>query len=226
MHVLIVEDERTLREGLVDLLEAAGHETVAVADGPSAVARGLADPFDVVLLDLMLPGLPGVEVCRKLRTARPALPIVMLTARGAESDKVVGLAAGADDYVTKPFSNRELLARLDAVVRRAGAAPAEEEVHIVDDCSLDLGRLLVQRDGIETPLTPREAGILRWLARQRNRAVSRGELLERVWGVASDLQTRTVDMTIAKLRQKIERDPTDPRIILTVTGVGYRWGPE
>jgi DNA-binding response OmpR family regulator len=225
VDVLVVEDEPTLREGLRDLLEAAGHRVVAVGDGLDAVDRGLAEPFDVVLLDLMLPRLPGIEVCRRLRTARPALPIVMLTARGAEDEKVAGLAAGADDYVTKPFGVRELLARLDAVVRRAGARPADEEVLDVDGCRIDLGRLVVQRDGVEVTLTPREAGVLRWLYRHRTRAVSRAELLERVWGAAADLQTRTVDMTVVKLRQKVERDPSDPRIVVTVTGVGYRWGP-
>jgi two-component system response regulator VicR len=127
--------------------------------------------------------------------------------------------------VTKPFGVRELLARLDAVVRRAGARPADEEVLDVDGCRIDLGRLVVQRDGVEVTLTPREAGVLRWLYRHRTRAVSRAELLERVWGAAADLQTRTVDMTVVKLRQKVERDPSDPRIVVTVTGVGYRWGP-
>lgn len=224
MDVLVVEDEPTLREGLRDLLEAAGHRVVAVGDGLDAVDRGLAEAFDVVLLDLMLPRLHGLEVCRRLRTARPALPIVMLTARGAEDEKVAGLAAGADDYVTKPFGVRELLARLDAVVRRAGAAPVDEEVVDADGCRIDLGRLVAERDGVEVSLTPREAGVVRWLYRHRTRAVSRAELLERVWGAAADLQTRTVDMTIVKLRQKVERDPTDPRIVVTVTGVGYRWG--
>ena len=224
MNVLVVEDEPTLRDGLCDLLEAAGHRVVAVGDGLDAVERGLAEAFDVVLLDLMLPRLDGLEVCRRLRTARPALPIVMLTARGAEDEKVAGLAAGADDYVTKPFGVRELLARLEAVVRRAGSAPSDEEVIEVDGCLLDLGRLTAERDGVTVGLTPREAGVLRWLYRHRTRAVTRPELLERVWGAAADLQTRTVDMTVVKLRQKIERDPSEPRIVETVTGVGYRWG--
>lgn len=224
MRVLVVEDERLLREGLTDLLEAAGHEPVAAADGPQAVELGLASSFDLVLLDLMLPGLDGLEVCRRLRTARPTLPIIMLTARGAEHEKVTGLAAGADDYITKPFGVRELLARIDAVVRRSGYAPATEEIIDIDGCRLDLGRLVASRDDAEVALTPREAGILRWLYRHRARAVSRAELLERVWGAAGDIQTRTVDMTIVKLRQKIERDPAAPAIVETVTGVGYRWG--
>ncbi|MCU0304447.1 MAG: response regulator transcription factor [Thermoanaerobaculales bacterium] len=224
MRILIVEDEQRLRDGLVDLLSAAGHEVTAIGDGRSAVEVGTATGFDLVLLDLMLPQLDGIEVCRRLRQARPALPILMLTARGSETDKVAGFAAGADDYVTKPFGVRELLARVDAFARRASAAPAEPELVELDGCTLDLGRHLASRDGRETHLTAREVGILRWLHRQRRRTVSRAELLERVWGTSGDLQTRTVDMTIAKLRQKIERDPAEPRIVVTVTGAGYAWG--
>jgi len=224
VRILIVEDELTLREGLADLLAAAGHSVEAFEKGADAVEAGLREAFDVVLLDLMLPDLDGVEVCRRLRRARPTLAILMLTARGSEDDKVAGLEAGADDYLTKPFAVRELLARVDALGRRAAAAPAEPEVIEADGCVLDLGRLSARRDDGVINLTPREAGILRWLHRQRARAVSRAELLERVWGSAGDLQTRTVDMTIANLRQKIERDPAQPRIVLTVTGAGYAWG--
>ncbi len=224
MRILIVEDERTLREGLVDLLTAAGHSVEAFESGSEAVAAGVRDAFDLVVLDLMLPDIDGVEVCRRLRRARPSLSILMLTARGSEDDKVAGLEAGADDYLTKPFAVRELLARIDALGRRATATPAEPEVIEADGCVLDLGRLSARRGDRATSLTPREAGILRWLHRQRARAVSRSELLERVWGSTGDLQTRTVDMTIANLRQKIERDPAEPRIVLTVTGAGYAWG--
>ena len=224
MRILIVEDEPALREGLVDLLTAADHEVVAEAEGKTAVERGTGEVFDLVLLDLMLPDLDGVEVCRRLRKARPSLPILMLTARGSEDDKVAGFEAGADDYLTKPFAVRELLARIDALRRRAAAAPAEPEVIEADGCVLDLGRLEASREGEVVSLTPREAGIVRWLYRQRNRAVPRAELLERIWGSSGDLQTRTVDMTIANLRQKIERDPSQPLIVVTVTGAGYAWG--
>jgi DNA-binding response OmpR family regulator len=226
MKILVVEDEQRLREGLVDLLSAAEHEVAAVGDGRAALEMGMAEAFDLVLLDLMLPQIDGIEVCRRLRQARPALPILMLTARGAEDDKVAGFAAGADDYVTKPFGVRELLARIDAFARRASSAPAEPEVLELDGCTMDLGRHQADRGGDTVHLTAREVGILRWLHRHRIRAVSRSELLERVWGTSGDLQTRTVDMTIAKLRQKIERDPTDPRIVVTVTGAGYAWGGE
>jgi DNA-binding response OmpR family regulator len=224
MRILIVEDERTLREGLSDLLSAAGHEVIAHENGREAVESGIQQVFDLVLLDLMLPDLDGIEVCRRLRRARPSLHILMLTARGSEDDKVAGLEAGADDYLTKPFAVRELLARVTALGRRAAAVPAEPEIVEADGCTIDLGRLEANRDGEAVSLTPREAGILRWLYRHRARAVPRSELLERIWGSSGELQTRTVDMTIANLRQKVERDPSEPRIVLTVTGAGYAWG--
>jgi DNA-binding response OmpR family regulator len=224
MRVLIVEDEQALREGLTDLLSAAGHEVTATEHGKEAVTFGTEEAFDLVLLDLMLPDLDGVEVCRRLRRARPTLHILMLTARGSEDDKVAGLDAGADDYLTKPFAVRELLARISALGRRAAAMPSEPEILEVDGCTLDLGRLEAVRDQESIKITPREAGILRWLYRHRARAVSRAELLETIWGSSGDLQTRTVDMTIANLRQKIERNPSEPRILLTITGAGYAWG--
>jgi DNA-binding response OmpR family regulator len=226
MRILVVEDEHRLREGLVDLLSAADHEVTAVGNGRTAMETGIAETFDLVLLDLMLPQMDGIEVCRRLRQARPALPILMLTARGAEDDKVAGFAAGADDYVTKPFGVRELLARIEAFARRASSVPSEPEILDLDDCTMDLGRHQASRGDETTHLTAREVGILRWLHRQSSRAVPRSELLERVWGTSGDLQTRTVDMTIAKLRQKIERDPTNPKIVVTVTGAGYAWGED
>ena len=228
MRVLIVEDERSLREALVDLLTSRGFAVEAVADGLTAAERGVAADLDLVLLDLALPRLDGVEVCRRLRMARPALPILILTARGSEDERVRGLKAGADDYLTKPFGTRELLARIEALQRRAAIAPADAERLDVDGCLLDLGRCEASRNGSAIALTPREVGILRWLHRHRARAVSRVELLQTVWGTPTDaadeLQTRTVDMTIANLRQKIEREPSEPRIIVTVKGVGYAWG--
>lgn len=221
----MVEDERALREGLVDLLTAAGYETVGAADGDQGLTLALNEGFDLLVLDLMLPKRDGLDVCRRVREARPSQPVLMLTARGGEGDKVAGFAAGADDYLTKPFGVRELLARVEALLRRAAAAPSPPEVLHADGCTLDLGRHVASRDGQEVALTPREVGILRWLARQRHRAVPRSELLERVWGARGDLQTRTVDMAVVKLRQKIEVDPSEPRIVVTVTGVGYAWGP-
>jgi DNA-binding response OmpR family regulator len=225
MNILLVEDEPTLRSGLADLLEGAGHQVEPVADGLAAVDRGTRAEIDLVLLDLALPGLDGVEVCRRLRTVRTDLLILMLTARGREDDKVHGLKAGADDYVTKPFGARELLARIDALARRRRREEGPRaEVVEVDDCRIDLGRCIAVRDGRTIPLTAREARILRLLYTNRARALTRGELLEQAWGASGTLQTRTVDMTIANLRQKIERDVGAPRIVTTVKGVGYAWG--
>jgi two-component system response regulator RegX3 len=225
VKVLVVEDERLLREGLVDLLAGAGHAVDSAADGPSGAERALSADVELVVLDLMLPGCDGIEVCRRIRAARPTLPVLMLTARGAEEEKLRGFAAGADDYVTKPFGARELLARVEALARRAAALPAEPEVLEADGCRLDLGRAEGRRDRHAFALTAREVAILRWLHRHRARAVPRAELLERVWGVRPDMETRTVDVTIANLRQKIERDASQPAIVVSVKGVGYAWGP-
>lgn len=224
MRILIVEDEPLLRDGLVDLLKGAGHAVEVVADGASAAKRGLDPDLDFILLDLMLPKLDGIEVCHRIRKARPGLPILMLTARGAEEDKVKGLKVGADDYVTKPFGARELLARIEALGRRVKAAPAEPEIVEGDGCRFDLGHCEAQRGKKLIPLTAREVGILRWLHRHKARAVSRSELLEQVWAARPDMETRTVDMTIANLRHKIERDASNPKIIVSVKGVGYSWG--
>ena len=224
MNILLVEDEPSLREGATDLLEGAGHAVVAVGDGMTAVERGVAGEFDLVLLDLGLPGLDGIEVCRRLRSAKPTLLILILTARGREDDKVAGLKAGADDYVTKPFGARELLARLEALGRRLKQdAPTAERLEI-DGCVIDLGRCTATRDDKAVTLTAREVRILRLLHGTSVRAMSRGELLEKAWGASASLQTRTVDITIANLRQKIEKDAADPRIVTTVKGVGYAWG--
>jgi len=224
VKILIVEDEPMLRDGLADLLTGAGYHVVAVEDGEAALARGTDPTIDFLLLDLMLPGVDGLEVCRRLRRQRPRMPILMLTARGNEEDKVHGLGAGADDYVTKPFGSRELLARIEALGRRTmGDGPTAEVIEF-DGCRLNLGRCEATRGDTTTGLTAREASILRWLYEQRSRAVSRSELLETVWQAHGDLNTRTVDMTIANLRQKIERNPAEPRIVVTVKGVGYAWG--
>ena len=224
MRILVVEDEPALREGLVDLLEGEGHTVEAAADGEAAVRLGTRGDHDLVLLDLMLPRLDGMEVCRRLREARPGLGILMLTARGDEKDKVAGLKRGADDYVTKPFGTQELLARIDSLGRRLAADRGPEQLEI-DGCHLDLGRCLARRNGQEVALTAREANLLRFLHRHRERAVTRAELLENVWQAPGDLQTRTVDMCVANLRQKIERDPREPHVVITVKGVGYAWGP-
>jgi DNA-binding response OmpR family regulator len=224
VRILIVEDEAVLRDGLVDLFRGAGYTVEAVADGETALRRGSDPAVQLLLLDLMLPKLDGVEVCRRVRELRPDVPILVLTALGSEDEKVRGLEAGADDYVTKPFSTRELLARVQSLARRTGNSTDPALRIAVDGLEIDLGRCEALRDGEPISLTAREAGILRWLFQHRSRAVQRSELLEHVWGHAADLQTRTVDMTIANLRQKIERDPSRPRIVVTVKGLGYAWG--
>jgi DNA-binding response OmpR family regulator len=222
VRVLVVEDEQSLRDGIVDLLAGDGHQVTAVGDGVAGVEAGLRDPFDVVVLDLMLPRLDGMEVCRRLRSARPGMPILMLTARGSEDDKVRGLMEGADDYVTKPFSARELLARVRVLGRRAPAGESLDELQ-VDDAVIDLARMVVVRGEVRTALTPREVGILRWLYRHQDRVVSRAELLEQVFGQRGDLQTRAVDMAIAVLRKKVEPNPDKPTVIISVKGAGYAW---
>jgi DNA-binding response OmpR family regulator len=224
MNILIVEDELALRAGLEDLLHGAGHTVEVVGDGMTAAKRALDPAFQLILLDVMLPKLDGIEVCRRIRKARPGLPILMLTAKGAEEDKVRGLKAGADDYVTKPFGARELLARVEAVARRAQVTPAEPDTVVADECRFDFGRCQAVRGDRVIALSPRETGILRWLYRHRTRVVTRAELLEQIWGFRSDTETRTVDVTIANLRHKIERDPSEPKIIRAVKGVGYAWG--
>jgi len=223
MRILIVEDEASLREGLVDLLTRAGHEVVALADGSDGYEEGRRGEFDLALLDLMLPGMEGIEICRRLNAERPDMGLILLTAKGDEEDKVQGFSVGCDDYVTKPFGAKELLARIEAVARRTTPTAGPETLEL-DGCALDLGMCRATRGEETVHLTAREAEILRFLHRNRSRAVSRGDLLEEVWQAPRDLQTRTVDMTIAKLRQKIERNPTEPQIVLTVKGVGYAMG--
>jgi len=222
VRILVVEDEASLRDGIVDLLEGDGHGVTAVADGAAGLETGLRDPFDVVVLDLMLPKLDGMEVCRQLRAARPGMPILMLTARGSEDDKVRGLIEGADDYVTKPFSARELLARIRVLGRRAQPSNSLDEVQ-VDGVVIDLARMTVLRGDKRVSLTPREVGIVRWLHRHQDRVVTRAELLEQVFGQRGDLQTRAVDMAIAVLRKKVESDPANPTLIVSVKGAGYAW---
>lgn len=224
VRILVVEDEATLRDGIVDLLERDDHVVTAVGDGIAGVEAGLREPFDLVVLDLMLPRLDGMEVCRRLRAARPGMAIVMLTARGSEDDKVRGLLEGADDYLTKPFSARELLARVRALGRRVPAGESLDEVQI-DGAVIDLVRMVVVRGEQLIALTPREVGIVRWLYRHKDRVVSRAELLEQVFGQRRDLQTRAVDMAIAVLRKKLETDPSVPTLIVSIKGAGYAWGP-
>jgi two-component system response regulator RegX3 len=221
--ILVVDDETTLRETLVDALEADGFQVVGAADGREALTRFRADRPDLVLLDLMLPELSGVEVCRIIR-AESSVPIIMLTAKDSELDKVVGLELGADDYVTKPFSLRELSARIRAQFRRSEQAVAVEAPPAV----IDLGRVQVDlaghrllRDGQTLPIKPKAFELLTFLIRHPGQVFTRDQLLERVWGYDYAGETRTVDVHIHWLRSQVEDEASAPRFIHTVRGVGY-----
>jgi DNA-binding response OmpR family regulator len=222
VRILLIEDEASLREGLVDLLEGDGHEVTACKDGTSGLASALGNSFDVLVIDWMLPGVSGIDICRKVRQARPTAAMMLLTARGDEADKLQGLGDGADDYVTKPFSARELLARVRALGRRA--APQQVECVSIDGATIDFARLCATRNGVTVELAAREVGILRLLHHRDGRVVSRSDILEQVFGQRGDLQTRAVDMAIAVLRKKIERDPGQPVIVVSLKGAGYAWG--
>src|SRR3954453_7928651 len=222
-RILVVEDETTLRETLADALEAEGFQVVQAADGRDALTRFRADHPDLVLLDLMLPELSGIEVCRIIR-AESGVPIVMLTAKDSELDKVVGLELGADDYVTKPFSLRELTARIRALFRRSEQVVAVDGPPAVVDLGpvqADLGGRRLLRDGVVVPIKPKAFELLAFLIRHPGQVFTRDQLLERVWGYDYAGETRTVDVHVHWLRSQVEEDPATPRFIHTVRGVGY-----
>ena len=224
-RVLIVEDEPTLAEGLAEALRFQGYECEICPDGAAGLAAARRGGFDVMLLDIMLPEMSGFEVMQNLRQDGSTIPTIMLTAKGAEEDKVHGLGLGADDYVTKPFAIRELVARVAAQVRRARMDRGDGETFEADGMRFDLGRLEADRDGETIALTPREGEILSHLRSRAGNVVTRDDFLLEVWRYpTANVETRTVDNTLAALRKKIERNPSDPRIILTVRGKGYRWG--
>jgi DNA-binding response OmpR family regulator len=225
VRILIVEDDATVREAVAAHLVRAGHDVRSVSDGGAAV-RAYADaPVDLVLLDLMLPVLGGLEVTRRLRSMRPDLPIIMLTARAQEHERVQGLQHGADDYVTKPFSMRELELRIRSVLRRASRAGAgtAETTHLHDgDLEIDIAAREVRRVGLPLQLTAREFDLLTWLVRHPGRVWSRDELIREVWGWdIGDASTVTVHAR--RLREKVEDDPASPVRLVTVFGRGYRW---
>ncbi len=222
-RILIVEDEPDMVRGLRFNLEVRGYDVVAAEDGKVGCELALKQGFDLVLLDVMLPERDGFEVCRTIRKAKPHLPIVMLTARGQEDDVVLGLKLGADDYVKKPFGVAELVARIEAVLRRTSAA--DESVGPVEfgDLYIDFEKHEAHKAQEPLTLTPKEFEILRHFVRNRGKIVTRRALLQAVWGYTSYPNTRTVDAHIAKLRQKIEDDPHEPRHLLTVHGLGYKF---
>jgi DNA-binding response OmpR family regulator len=220
--ILVVDDESTLRETLAEALEADGYRVVTAPDGREALTKFRAEHPDLVLLDLMLPELSGIEVCRIIR-AESGVPIVMLTAKDAERDKVVGLELGADDYVTKPFSLRELTARIRAIFRRAEQQAVESPPAIIDlgRVQVDLAGHRILRDGRPVPVKPKAFELLAFLVRHPGQVFTRDQLLEHVWGYDYAGETRTVDVHVHWLRSQIEEDPATPALVHTVRGVGY-----
>ncbi len=223
--ILIVEDEAPMLQGLKDNLEFEGYTVDTAADGNAGQEKILSNPYDLILLDVMLPHISGFDICKNARNAGVKTPIILLTAKGEEIDKVVGLELGADDYITKPFSLRELLARIKAILRRA---PSEES-ELQQSKNIKLGRLTLNfknyeafEDDKPVKLTHKEFEILSYLHKNANKTVDRDELMSEVWGIDYEITTRTVDNFILKLRQKTENDPNNPKIILTVHGVGYK----
>lgn len=220
MRILLVEDEAAYRDPLAFKLGRDGFDVVAVATGPEALTA-LTEETDLVLLDLMLPGMSGIEVCRAIR-ARSRVPIIMVTAKDGEIDKVVGLEIGADDYVTKPYSYRELVARMNAVLRRTAPAEQEETVLRVGPLTMDVDRheVLLREEPLALPL--REFELLEFLLRNAGRVLTRGQIIDRVWGPGYVGDTKTLDVHVKRLRARIEDDPGHPGLIETVRGLGYK----
>ncbi|WP_166134132.1 response regulator transcription factor [Nocardioides ochotonae] len=220
-RVLVVEDEESYSEALAYMLRKEGFEVAVAADGNAALAEFDRNGADIVLLDLMLPGLPGTEVCRQIR-ATSNVPVIMVSAKDDEVDKVVGLELGADDYVTKPYSPRELVARIRAVLRRGHepeSAPAALEAGPV---RMDVERHIVTVDGVEQRLPLKEFELLEMFLRNPGRVLTRGQLIDRVWGSDYVGDTKTLDVHVKRLRSKLEPDPSDPRYLVTVRGLGYK----
>jgi two-component system response regulator RegX3 len=222
-RVLVVEDEESFSDALSYMLRREGYEVEVAATGPDALQSFERSGADLVLLDLMLPGLSGTEVCRELRT-RSHVPIIMVTARDTEVDKVVGLELGADDYVTKPFSSRELVARIRAVLRR-GAEPEELMLNVVEagPVRMDVERHVVTVESTQIQLPLKEFDLLELLLRNAGRVLTRGQLIDRVWGADYVGDTKTLDVHVKRLRAKIEPDPANPKYLVTVRGLGYKF---
>jgi DNA-binding response OmpR family regulator len=223
--ILIVEDEAPIRSGLEDVFVYHGYAVDSAEDGPSGLQKALRGTFDLVLLDIMLPGMDGFEVCNRIREQDLGQPIIMLTAKTADEDIIQGLSLGADDYIAKPFSVTELVLRVKAVLRRSGAGQSQDgRITLSDEFEIDSRNLSGRRQGRAVTFTRREMDILEYLYRHSDRAVPREELLHKIWGYAPSLniETRTVDIHIAKLRRKIEPLPAEPSFLVTVRGAGYR----
>jgi two-component system response regulator RegX3 len=224
-RILVVEDEESFSDPLSYLLRREGYEVSVADDGPAALEEFERNGADLVLLDLMLPGLPGTEVCRRLRS-RSNVPVIMLTAKDGEIDKVVGLELGADDYVTKPYSSRELVARVRAVLRR-GSEPEQSSVATVEagPVRMDIERHVVTVDGQPVAMPLKEFELLELLLRNAGRVLTRMQLIDRVWGSDYVGDTKTLDVHVKRLRGKIEPDPASPRHLVTVRGLGYKFEP-
>ena len=221
-RILVIEDDWAILHGLKDNLEEDSHEVITASDGETGHAMIRSENPDLVILDLMLPKLSGYEVCRKVRDDGLTVPIIMLTARGEEADRVLGLDLGADDYVTKPFSIRELLARVRALLRRSEPKPDQLDKLEFGDVAIDFLRFEAVKAGEKLAMTRKEFGVIQFLATRKGEVVSRAELLTEVWGFDSFPTTRTVDNHVASLRSKLEDNPATPMHLLTVRGIGYR----
>lgn len=225
IKILIVEDEVAIREGLIDVFVYHGYEVDSTGHGTDGLEKALTGQYDLILLDVMLPGLNGFEICNQIREQDRDQAIIMLTAKSSDDDIIEGLSLGADDYVAKPFSIAQLVLRVQAVLRRSQSVIEQQNlIQLGDDITIDCQNLSGVRDGEELTFTRREMAILLYLNAHSQRPVSRDELLHKVWGYAEnvDLETRTVDIHIAKLRRKIELDSSDPDYLVTVRGAGYR----
>jgi two-component system alkaline phosphatase synthesis response regulator PhoP len=222
-RVLLVEDEPGLVLTITDRLKAEGYDVASAADGPSGLERASREPWDVILLDVMLPGKSGFDVCRDLRQRGVTTPVIMLTARGQVVDKVLGLKLGADDYLTKPFDMLELAARIEVQLRRAVPGGASPTQYRFGDVTIDFRKALVTRAGREVELSAREFLLLKYFVENREATLSREVLLNNVWGYQSTPNTRTVDVHVVYLRQKLEPNPKNPQYIVTAHGLGYKF---
>ncbi|NQZ68125.1 MAG: response regulator transcription factor [Lentisphaeria bacterium] len=221
-QILVVEDDKAIRGGIVDALDFSGYSVLETGNGTDAMEMALKFNYDLLLLDLNLPGIDGLQILKQLRTSRPTIPVIILTARGSENERIMGLKAGADDYMVKPFSVKELVARIEAVLRRTPERPTDLQTIKIPGGIADLEKNEIRfKNGVHSELSVRESELLRYLANSEGRVVTRDELLTHVWRVSAGVETRTVDMHIARLRDKLRDDPSRPDIIMTIRGKGY-----
>jgi len=220
--ILVVEDEESFREGVSFILSKEGYEVIDAADGNDAIIKFEREGADLVLLDVMLPGLSGLEVCKKLRTLTK-VPIIMLTAKDTELDKVLGLEIGADDYITKPFSSRELLARVKAILRRTGGVEVKSAIMEIGPVRVDTERHTVSVEGLDQSLPLKEFDLLVYLMQNAGRVLTRTQLIDRIWGSDYFGDTKTLDVHVKRLRSRIEKDAANPKFIQTIRGLGYKF---